>query len=173
MSRAEQIRGKLFGNDKDKDNALDGKGPNNGQEPRPASDNPLTIKIPPPPLAPAPTPRPKLKDSRDNKTDSSPKEEDARDSRSFRERLVEQLGTEYHGAERYRLVQDDAKELHWKRWGPYVSDRQWVSLQPPAPSFAAFCYATIDNSASISRLHVAQHRVQSRRIYSLKTCSRF
>lgn len=122
MSRAEQIRGKLFGN------APDGKA--NGADegiPRSGSDNPLTIKIPQPaqPTPTTPAQRPKLRES---KADSSPKnaaEEGL--AKSFRERLVEQLGPDYHGAERYRLVQDDNKEMHWKRWGPYVSDRQWVS----------------------------------------------
>ena len=131
MSRAEQIRGKLFGKEKDKPATPDGKDATNGSDtaqPRTPADNPLTIKIPQPnlPAAPTPAPPPKLKDT---KTDSSPREEDTRSSKSFRERLVGQLGTDYHGAERYRLVQDDAKQLHWKRWGPYVSDRQWVSLQ--------------------------------------------
>jgi hypothetical protein len=46
---------------------------------------------------------------------------------SFRERLAQQLGDKYKGAEKYRLDQDDARKKHWKRWGPYLSDRQWVS----------------------------------------------
>lgn len=46
---------------------------------------------------------------------------------TFRERLASKLGPEYNGAERYRLAQDNAKEKHWKRWGPYLSDRQWVN----------------------------------------------
>ena len=45
---------------------------------------------------------------------------------SFRERLAQQLGDNYKGAERYRLDQDEARKKHWKRWGPYLSDRQWV-----------------------------------------------
>ena len=48
---------------------------------------------------------------------------------TFRQRVLQKLGPEYHSAERYRLVQDDKKEKHWKRWGPYVSDRQWVSFK--------------------------------------------
>ena len=128
MSRAEQIRGKLFGKDK---SASDGK--TSGSTPdaaaaRPGPEVPLSIHIPKPAPPPQqPNPPPKLKDS---KSDSSPKPESTRESLSFRERLVEQLGHDYHGAERYRLIQDDNKELHWKRWGPYVSDRQWVSLRP-------------------------------------------
>ncbi|GJE94908.1 hypothetical protein PsYK624_110840 [Phanerochaete sordida] len=122
MSRAEQIRGKLFGN------APDGKA--NGSDtnlPRSGSDNPLTIKIPQPTAPATPAQPPKL---RETKIDSSPGDTaEDRPTKSFRERLVEQLGTDYHGAERYRLVQDDDKEVHWKRWGPYVSDRQWATVR--------------------------------------------
>jgi hypothetical protein len=46
--------------------------------------------------------------------------------KSYRQRLAEALGTVYKGAEKYRLQQDDLREKHWKRWGPYLSDRQWV-----------------------------------------------
>lgn len=46
---------------------------------------------------------------------------------SYRQRLNDKLGVNYQGAERYRLQQDDARLRHWKRWGPYLSDRQWVS----------------------------------------------
>ena len=45
---------------------------------------------------------------------------------TYRERLAKKLGVEYKGAERHRLEQDDNREKHWKRWGPYLSDRQWV-----------------------------------------------
>lgn len=47
---------------------------------------------------------------------------------SYRQRLSEKLGVDYQGVERYRLQQDDARLRHWKRWGPYLSDRQWVSM---------------------------------------------
>lgn len=129
MSRAEQIRGKLFGKEKAPSDPKSNGG--DASASRPAVDVPLTIHIPKPVPPSQPAPPPKLKDS---KPDSSPRPEQARDPRSFRERLVERLSHEYHGAERYRLVQDDNKELHWKRWGPYVSDRQWVSLPPLYPS---------------------------------------
>jgi hypothetical protein len=88
----------------------------------------LTISIPKPPTVPAPMPK------RDKPSDSSPKdpqlEETAEttDSRTYRQRLASTQGDEYIGVERYRLVQDGKKERHWKRWGPYLSDRQWVSI---------------------------------------------
>lgn len=50
--------------------------------------------------------------------------------RSYRAALREKLGDAYVGAERHRLDEDRDKLKHWKRWGPYVSDRQWVS--PPS-----------------------------------------
>lgn len=31
-------------------------------------------------------------------------------------------------AERKRLVEDKNKVKHWRRWGPYMSERQWVSI---------------------------------------------
>ena len=45
---------------------------------------------------------------------------------TYREKLLDTLGSDYEGVERYRLEQDEAKERHWKRWGPYLSERQWV-----------------------------------------------
>lgn len=47
-------------------------------------------------------------------------------TKSYRQRLSESLGADYHGVEKYRLLQDQNRERHWKRWGPYLSDRQWV-----------------------------------------------
>ncbi|KAI0087956.1 Six-hairpin glycosidase-like protein [Irpex rosettiformis] len=124
MSRAEQIRGKLFG-------GL-GKAKSSGDKPidesttRSTPDVPLSIHIPKPePPAVQPTPPTR----KETKSDSSPKPEVSKDSKSFRQRLIETLGPEYHGAERHRLVQDNNKELHWKRWGPYVSDRQWATVR--------------------------------------------
>ena len=38
------------------------------------------------------------------------------------------LFDEWKSVEETRLDEDERKEKHWKRWGPYVSERQWVSL---------------------------------------------
>ncbi|KAG6917222.1 hypothetical protein DXG01_003336 [Tephrocybe rancida] len=85
----------------------------------------LTIAIPKP--SAAPTPPPKLGKS----SDSSPKDAaDAREEQqTYRQRLAQQLGGDYQGAEKYRLLQDGNKEKHWKRWGPYLSDRQWATVR--------------------------------------------
>lgn len=88
-------------------------------EPNDRSDSPaLTINIPnkiPFPTQAQAQPPPKLKP-----TDGTA------EPRSYRQRLAETLGAEYKGAEKHRLQQDDDREKHWKRWGPYLSDRQWV-----------------------------------------------
>lgn len=87
---------------------------------------PLTINIPKPHATPTPPPR-------KNNGDSSPKEDQEQPDAAtpplqpFKERLAQKLGNDYKGAEKYRLEQDNKREKHWKRWGPYVSDRQWVS----------------------------------------------
>jgi hypothetical protein len=54
---------------------------------------------------------------------------DQKKTETHRAALRAQLKENYHGAERYRLEQDKKREKHWKKWGPYVSDRQWVSSQ--------------------------------------------
>ncbi|EED78354.1 hypothetical protein POSPLDRAFT_135023 [Postia placenta Mad-698-R] len=117
MSQSKKIQGKIFRGEN---------GKNIDMTPsRSSSDPALTINIPKSSQTPAPV-RPKL-----TKTDSaSPKQEAHNaENRIFRDRLSEKLGDAYHGAERYRLDQDDNKELHWKRWGPYVSDRQWATVR--------------------------------------------
>ncbi|KAF7793777.1 hypothetical protein EIP86_004898 [Pleurotus ostreatoroseus] len=132
MSRAEKIRGKVFGG-ADKAAAAD-----DASASRSTPDAPLTITIPkPPPTQPAPPQKNK------DKSDSSPgpaAETQQRDGRCFRERLIQRLGEDYEGAERHRLLQDTRKELHWKRWGPYLSDRQWVRPCFAFPSLQILAY---------------------------------
>lgn len=50
---------------------------------------------------------------------------------TYQQRLLNKLGTKYDGVERFRLEQDEKRERHWKRWGPYLSERQWVSATQP------------------------------------------
>ncbi|KAF9501663.1 glycoside hydrolase family 63 protein [Pleurotus eryngii] len=75
---------------------------------------------------PFPTAPPKM-----YKSDSSPKAINDRpeDYQPYRERLARRLGQEYKGTERHRLQQDEEKDRHWKRWGPYLSDRQWATVR--------------------------------------------
>ena len=109
-----KLHAKIFGG---QDNGADVK---DDDKAKANADSPsLTINIPNPDASqPGPAP-PKLA-----KTDGAPRAN--QDTRTFRQRLVDSLGPDYHGAERFRLDQDGRKERHWKRWGPYLSDRQWV-----------------------------------------------
>lgn len=34
-----------------------------------------------------------------------------------------------HGAEARRLAEDGRREANWKRWGPYLSERQWATVR--------------------------------------------
>ena len=97
-------------------------------QPQPDTPTPLTINIPKP--QPTPTyPARKATDSspnQDSADNTFTRPRDSAERRPYRERLAEQLGDEYKGAEKHRLREDDERIKHWKRWGPYVSDRQWV-----------------------------------------------
>ncbi|NGZ97232.1 MAG: hypothetical protein CV089_14125, partial [Nitrospira sp. WS110] len=33
------------------------------------------------------------------------------------------------GAERQRLDEDAVRKQHWKRWGPYLSERAWGTVR--------------------------------------------
>lgn len=39
------------------------------------------------------------------------------------------MGARYRSVEEYRLDQSDRYETHWKRWGPYLSERQWGTVR--------------------------------------------
>lgn len=104
MSQTKKIQGKIFRGVVE---------PKEDTNPARSNTDPnLTINIP----------RPNALQS----TPGAPQPKADQSTTTFRQKLVEKLGTEYHSAERYRLLQDENKEKHWKRWGPYVSDRQWV-----------------------------------------------
>ena len=38
----------------------------------------------------------------------------------------------YKSIEEMRLEEDARKEKHWKRWGPYLSERQWATVRSPS-----------------------------------------
>ncbi len=102
----------------------------------------LTVIIPKPKAPPTPPPRKTTSDTPPVVAAKQKGPEDDEDadggggtreggqgsSIPFRDRLASKLGGDYDGAERYRLRQDDKREKHWKRWGPYLSDRQWVGV---------------------------------------------
>lgn len=41
----------------------------------------------------------------------------------------EGLFDDWKSVEELRLDEDERKEKHWKRWGPYVSERQWATVR--------------------------------------------
>jgi hypothetical protein len=88
----------------------------------PKLDSPLSISIPktvtPPPSLPSKAGKPK-------ESKASPAS-NGNAAGSYRDRIRQKLGSDYKTVEEYRLDQDNKRERHWKRWGPYVSDRQWV-----------------------------------------------
>ena len=88
----------------------------------PKPDNPLTISIPktvtPPPSLPSKAGRPQESNASPTSNGNAPG--------LYRDKIRQKLGSDYKTVEQYRLDQDNKRERHWKRWGPYVSDRQWV-----------------------------------------------
>ncbi|HWD92953.1 MAG TPA: glucosidase [Verrucomicrobiae bacterium] len=52
-------------------------------------------------------------------------------------------------AERQRLVENHAGQKHWKRWGPYLSERQWGTVREDySPSGTAWEYFPHDHARS-------------------------
>jgi uncharacterized protein YciW len=125
-SSVKKMQDKLFGRNQ---TPLQPDDASESLQPQPDTPTPLTINIPK--AQPTPTyPARKATDSSPNQDTAENTFTQARGSeaerRPYRERLAEQLGDEYKGAEKYRLREDDERKKHWKRWGPYLSDRQWV-----------------------------------------------
>ena len=133
MSQTKKIQGRLF---RGENGRLGPAAAEKSTPSRSSSDTALTIEIPKINVVQPPGPAPPK--TQKTSSEPSPKQEHLlhRHSTPFRQRLAQRLGSEYNGAERHRLGQDCDKELHWKRWGPYLSDRQWVSAPPPCQIFA-------------------------------------
>ncbi|MDH3719161.1 MAG: hypothetical protein OES79_13670, partial [Planctomycetota bacterium] len=52
-------------------------------------------------------------------------------------------------AELNRLAEDAGREKNWKRWGPYLSERQWGTVREDySPDGAAWSYFPHDHAAS-------------------------
>jgi len=47
------------------------------------------------------------------------------------DRAVEENATDHswNTVEERRLEEDLKKQKYWRRWGPYLSERQWVSFE--------------------------------------------
>src|SRR5436309_3041965 len=61
--------------------------------------------------------------------------------------MAEDSGTV--GAERQRLAEADASRAAWRRWGPYLSERQWGTVREDySPDGEAWSYFTHDQARS-------------------------
>jgi hypothetical protein len=56
------------------------------------------------------------------------------------------------GAERMRLEEDDARLKNWKRWGPYLSERQWSTVREDY-SDAGTCWSYFPHDHARSRAY--------------------
>jgi hypothetical protein len=51
--------------------------------------------------------------------------------------------------EEIRLQETQARTAHWRRWGPYLSDRQWGTVREDYSKYgAAWDYFTHDQARS-------------------------
>jgi len=146
MSAAKKLQSKIFGAGSQPSQS----GENGETTPPSGGDGPLKINIPPPAMqggekrekenlpkrptlqqeaAPPPetlsSPHPNTGTGSDTDTPGTLGQE----TRPLRERLMQSLGPRYRSVEEYRLDQSDRYETHWKRWGPYVSERQWGTVR--------------------------------------------
>lgn len=117
MSSTKRIQGKLFRGESNPDPVSDPL-----RSSVPDANAALTIDIPKIALPPKPMLPPKAPPKQEEAAPGS----DGRYTVPYRVRLLKRLGEKYVGAEKYRLDQDAKKNAHWKRWGPYLSDRQWA-----------------------------------------------
>ncbi|KAH8119223.1 Six-hairpin glycosidase-like protein [Phellopilus nigrolimitatus] len=126
MSTAKNIQAKVFGG---QDTSPDGtRSPTPVVSP-PSDAPPLSIHIPRPPPLQLPKQKP-IQDSPPSLRQKSTNGNGAsKQTTTLRDRLLKELGTRYDGVERHRLEQDEKKEHHWKRWGPYLSERQWATVR--------------------------------------------
>ncbi|KAJ9110908.1 hypothetical protein QFC19_001417 [Naganishia cerealis] len=52
-----------------------------------------------------------------------------RDEMTLRDKLMKSMGPRYTSVEEFRLDQVEHYEKHWRRWGPYLSERQWGTVR--------------------------------------------
>ncbi|MBM3789720.1 MAG: hypothetical protein FJW35_05150, partial [Acidobacteria bacterium] len=51
--------------------------------------------------------------------------------------------------EEFRLLEARERRVHWKRWGPYLSERQWGTVREDYSEHAsAWDYFTFDQARS-------------------------
>jgi hypothetical protein len=118
---AKKLQNKIFGTPSSSDSNI---------KPSSSADLGLTINIPKQATPNQPVSHTEHKPAPSTPTARGYKDSATHASLKYRDRLITQLKSEYQSVERHRLLQDERKERHWKRWGPYLSERQWVSRHP-------------------------------------------
>ena len=53
----------------------------------------------------------------------------AKGAKGFFKRAPTVVGIRATAAEAWRLQEDEKREKNWKRWGPYLSERQWATVR--------------------------------------------
>ena len=53
----------------------------------------------------------------------------AKGAKGFFKRAPTIVGIRATAAEAWRLQEDEKREKNWKRWGPYLSERQWATVR--------------------------------------------
>ncbi|KAL7423491.1 hypothetical protein Q5752_001071 [Cryptotrichosporon argae] len=141
---AKNLKNKLFGAQTSKED-VDSPGSGAATPTTTEAGAPLKINIPPPAGMPQQPREKEVLPKRPQQSDATPPAGDTtsphpgtnsdtdtpkvEENKSYRERLLAQLGPRYRSVEEYRLDQSDRYEVHWKRWGPYLSERQWGTVR--------------------------------------------
>ena len=53
----------------------------------------------------------------------------AKGAKGFFKRAPTVVGIRARAAEARRLQEDERRDKNWKRWGPYLSERQWATVR--------------------------------------------
>jgi len=73
-------------------------------------------------------------------------------------------------AEEQRLEQDRNRQAYWRRWGPYVSDRQWGKVPAPMAMHGHTCRTTIIFSILQEAIAISPNNKYSRVILYVLDC---
>lgn len=60
-------------------------------------------------------------------------------ARGMFKRAQTMVGLRTKTAEADRLREDESRKKNWKRWGPYLSERQWATVREDYSSDGSWC----------------------------------
>ena len=58
-------------------------------------------------------------------------------------------------AEQQRLDEDDLRRKHWKRWGPYVSERAWGTVREDYSPYGT-AWESVPHDHALSLIHISE-----------------